>query len=242
VKIAICEDRKEDAAKLKALLDRYLQTQGFASEVDFFESGEAFLSVFQPGGYQIIFMDIFMTQGGLTGMDTAEKIHAADEEAAIIFTTTSEDYGIAGYDVAVHYIVKPIGETDFVRAMKKCRGQMARYGRTIEVMVNRQPLSLRLHDILYVEAQRKTCVFMTKQGEVRSSMVFDTLLDTLSELPFLRCHRSYIVNLAHVRDMQEMDFIVGDAYKVPISRGFLPEVQRQFQQYLKDELCGTLIG
>lgn len=117
--------------------------------------------------------------------------------------------------------------------MKKCRGQ-------IEIMVNRQPVTLRLHDILYVEAQRKNCVFMTAQGELRPDMVFDTLSDTLSELPFLRCHRSYIVNLAHVRDMREMDFITDGSHKVPISRSYLPEVQRRFQQFLKDELRGTL--
>lgn len=241
MKIAICEDRKGDAQKLEALLNRYLQTQGFTADVDFFESGEALLYAFQPGSYSIIFMDIFMTPGGLTGMDTAEKIHTADEEAAIIFTTTSEDYGIAGYDVAVHYIVKPVGESDFLRAMKKCRGRLERYGKTMEIMVNRQSVSLRLHDILYVEAQRKTCVFMTAKGELRSSMVFDTLLDTLSELPFLRCHRSYIVNLAHVQDQQEMDFIVDRGHKVPISRGYLPEVQKQFQQFLGDELRGVRI-
>lgn len=241
MKIAICEDRKEDAQKLNALLDRYLQAQGFTAEVDFFESGEAFLSTFQPGSYPIIFMDIFMIEGGLTGMDTAEKIHAADEEAAIIFITTSKEYGIAGYDVAVHYIVKPVREADFLSAMKKCRGRLERYGKTMEIMVNRQRVSLRLHDIFYVEAQRKTCVFMTKQGEFRSGMVFDTLADMLSELPFLRCHRSYIVNLAHVRDQRDMDFIVDGGHKVPISRGFLPEVQRQFQQFLKDELRGAQV-
>ncbi|HHV12895.1 MAG TPA: response regulator transcription factor [Clostridiales bacterium] len=236
MKIAICEDRKEDAKKLQILLGRYLQTQGFAAEVDFFESGEALLSNFKPGKYRIIFMDIFMTPGGLTGMDTAQKIHASDEEAAIIFTTTSEDFGIAGYDVAVYYIVKPVTETDFLRAMKKCQKQMERYCKALEIMVNRQLIPLRLHDIIYVEAQRKNCIFITTQGELRSNMVFDTLTATLSELPFLRCHRSYIVNLTHIQNIQEMDFITTTSHKIPISRSFLPKVQNQFQQFLKNEL------
>lgn len=236
MKMAICENRKEDAAKLGALLDRYLQTRGYAAEVDFFESGEAFLPAFRPGAYQIIFMDLFMTRGGFTGLDTAEKIHAAGKEAVIIFTTISGDYGIAGCDAAVYYIVKPVTEASFLRAMKKCRGKMERYSRAMEIVVNRQNVSLRLHDILYVEAQRKNCVFMTAQGELRSNMVFDTLIDMLDGLPFLRCRRSYIVNLVHVQDMREMDFVVGGTHRVPISRGALPKVQRQFQQFRKDEL------
>ncbi len=241
MRIAICEDRKEDAEKLQTLLNRYLQTQGFVAYVDFFESGEAFLAAFHPGKYQIVFMDIFMAPHGLNGMDTAEKLHAEDEEAAIIFTTTSEDYGIAGYNVALYYIVKPVSEADFLRAMKKCRAKMERYGKAVEITVNRQPITLRLCDILYVEAQRKNCIFMTTGGALCSNMVFDTLAGRLSELPFLRCHRSYIVNLAHVRDLCDMDFITGADYKVPISRSFFPDVQKQFQRFLKDELKGVTL-
>lgn len=238
LRIAICEDTKKDTHNLRSLLKHYLQTHGFLAEVECFPSGEMFLAAFKPGKYQLIFMDIFMEKDGLTGMDTADKIRETDDEVAIIFTTISEDYGIAGYDVATYYIVKPVTKEDIIRAMKKCHRHMERYGKSIEIMVNRQLIHLPLHHIIYIEAQQRTCVFFTTKGEFRSNMVFNTLVEELSELPFLRCHRSYIVNLAHVQDLQSKDFVINKSYKIPISRSILPEIKKKFYHFLSDELRG----
>ena len=108
MRIAICEDTQSDAKRLSETLSRYLDANGLDADVDYFTSGEDFIASFEPGLYQIIFMDIYMTKGGMTGMDAAEKVNALDKDAAIIFTTTSDEYILAGYSVAVFYIVKPI--------------------------------------------------------------------------------------------------------------------------------------
>lgn len=240
MRIAICEDVPADRERLQAMLTKYLLTHGFAAEVDCFTSGEALLAAFVPGKYPIIFMDIFLAPAGLTGMETAERIREKDEEAAIILTTSSRDFGIVGYSVAVYYIVKPVTSEDFARAMQKCHKQMERFGRAIEITVNRQSLSLQLHRIYYVEAQQRSCIFVTAQGEYRTNVPFKELAKQLSELPFLQCHRSYIVNLAHVQDLRQRDFILTDNRQIPISRQTLAEAQRQFNLFLRDELRGDL--
>ncbi len=240
MRIAICEDSKEDTLHLRTALERYLKSNNIDAEIDCFESGEAFLAVFQPQIYQIIFMDIFMKADELTGMETAEQVHDGDEEAAIIFTTTSKDYSIAGYQVAVYYILKPIKDVDLEKAMKKCRKQLDRFAKTIDITVNRLPVAVRLRDIYYIEAQQGTCVFVTAGGVMVARMVFDNLETTLGGIPFLRCHRSYIVNLTHVDDLLDRDFILKNSHRVPISKGALPDVRKTFQQFIRDELRGEM--
>ena len=236
MRIAICEDTKTDALHLRKLVERYLTENQLAAEFDFFENGEDFLLSFKPGKYQIVFMDIFMAQNGLNGMDTAKKLKAIDEDAAVIFTTTTTEYGIEGYNVSVYYIVKPVDYGSLVNAMTKCRSVLDRHAVSIEIVVNRSPLKIRLRDIYYVEVQRHNCLFVTEMGRLASARTFDGLVNELGGLPFLQCHRSYIVNLHHADNMENRDFILKNGHKVPISKHILPEVRTAFRQFLRAEM------
>ena len=236
MRIAICEDTSADALHLLKVMERYLDESQLIAEFDFFENGEDFLEAFVPEKYQIVFMDIFMAKDGLNGMDTAKRIKAVDENVAVIFTTTTTEYSIEGYNVSVYYIVKPVMYCHLVNAMKKCRHLLEQYAASIEITVNRQPLTIRLREIYYVEALQRTCVFFTKIGELVEIRTFESLLQELGGLPFLQCHRSYIVNLSHVETLENKDFIMKDGQKVPVSRRNLPDIRATFRSYLRSEM------
>jgi len=236
MRIAICEDTRADALHLLKVMERYLNENQLIAEFDFFENGEDILEAFVPEKYQIVFMDIFMAEDGLNGMDTAKRLIAADENVAVIFTTTTTEYSIEGYNVSVYYIVKPVEYGHLVNAMKKCRHLLDRYAMSIEIIVNRQPLTIRLRDIYYVEASQRTCIFSTEMGKFVVARTFESLLHELGGLPFLQCHRSYIVNLSHVETLENKDFIMKDGQKVPVSRRSLPDIRATFRSYLRSEM------
>lgn len=165
-------------------------------------------------------------------MEAAEQVSRADQDAAIILITTSEEYGIAGYSFAVFYIVKPVQEKNLSEAMKKCRVQIERYAKTIEVMVDRQLVGLRLRNIYCVESLGRTCIFTTAAAEITASnLIMDGLVEKLGGFPFVQCHRSYIVNLLHVKDLQEKNFIIENGRSVPISRTYHSASQKAFRAY-----------
>jgi len=236
MRIAICEDTKTDALHLRKAVERYFSENQIAAEIDLFESGESFLAEFAPEKYQIVFMDIFMSENGLNGMETAKKLKDIDEEVSIIFTTTTTEYSIEGYNVAVYYIVKPVEYENLIRAMQKCRNLLERHAASIEIAVNRSLLKIRLRDIYYVEVQGRNCVFVTEDEKVTSVRTFSGLLQELGGMPFLQCHRSYIVNLYHVERLENRDFILKNGQIIPISKHILPEVRAIFRQFLRNEI------
>ena len=82
-------------------------TRGRSRELDEFESGTRFLDAFRPQVYDVIFIDQYME--GMSGMDTAREIRKLDEEAAIIFVTTSSDHAVDSYGVrASGYLINPL--------------------------------------------------------------------------------------------------------------------------------------
>jgi len=242
MRIAICEDLPEETRRLVEMIGRYLESNSLDADVESFERGEDFLSAFEPGKYQIIFMDIFMQKNGLTGMDVAEKVSRADREAAIIFVTTSKEFFLDGYSFAVFYITKPYDYEKLAEAMDRCWMQIGRYAKTIEVVVDRHPRQIRLRDIYYVESLGRTCVFRTASHEfTASNLIIDSLVERLGE-SFVMCHRSYIVNLLHVKEIvsekRDKVFIMENGSRIPISRTYLDVSQKAFREFFWKRIQG----
>ena len=55
----------------------------------------------------------------------------------------------------------------------------------------------------------------------------------ISQLPeaFLRVHKSYIVNLDRVLEIDD-NYVVGDYFNLPVSRSYKNDVKSKFKQYL----------
>lgn len=237
MQIAICDDTQKDLNQLKEILEDYLKTAGLSANIDVFDSAEAFMESFSQKKYLIIFMDIFMSKGNISGFEAAKQIRELDFESALIFTSVSTEFAISGYDVANYYIVKPVTKSALAKAMSKCREHQAQLAKTLEIIVNRQTINLHLHDIYYVETRQRACVFSTSNGEyICKSMAFETIANMLCDSPFLRCHRSYIVNLTHVQAMKDKDFIMSDSTRIPISRSAMPQAQSEFRKHLAFEI------
>lgn len=235
MKIAICEDNKKDRNTIATILEAYLLRNGITADIDYFENSSKFLANFAVGKYQIIFLDIFTGKGLPTGMETAEKIHKLDKSAAIIFVTTSADYGIEGYNYGIYYILKPATPQAVEKAMQKCHTQVELYGKSIEIIVNRMPMQLKLHNIYYVEARQRQCIFVTKQGVFPTNITLDRVAAALLGKQFIKCHRSFIVNMAHADDLMGKDFIVAGTH-IPISKSAFADVVKEFNSFLANEL------
>lgn len=232
--IAICEDLQKDAEQLRLLLRQYCAEQQLDAEITCFSNSEALLSGYEPGKYQILFLDILMD--GTNGMEAAQKIRQADWEVSIIFITVSREFAADSYLVdAAFYIVKPLDSASLDLAMQKCRHLLRQHAKSISVSEGRHTVSVRLRDILYLESQRNDCVLHTCSGEVRTRAKLSALEAALEGWPFLRCHRSFVINLQWLEDMLEEDFILQGSVRVPISRAYRAVAQQAFRQLLTSE-------
>ena len=145
IRVAVCDDIKEDRNALIKILSDYLDKNNLYVEIDEFPSGEAFLAS-DTTRYQLVFMDIFMDK--LNGMETAKKLIRDNNKVQIVFA--AEAFTIE----ALHYIVKPIEETQVYGVLDKFFDSFYSI-KTIEVKVGRMEESIYISDILYIEAKGK---------------------------------------------------------------------------------------
>ena len=125
MRIAIVDDLETERTQLKTRLARQLRLCGAEAELLEFESGESFLAAEKEQRFTAAFLDIYMH--GMSGMDAAKELRKTDADCLLVFTTTSTDHALEGFQVrAFHYLVKPFSETPPPRAGPDGEGQRQR--------------------------------------------------------------------------------------------------------------------
>ena len=237
--IVICDDNADDRKALHRFIRRYCKKNCYMANIKAFDSGEALLASFRPGVYDIVFMDIYMN--GISGIETAKKIRETDPFCSIVFITVSEAHAMESYKVqAIYYVVKPLTEENMEAAFFMCRNDFVKKSRFIEVTSNREKLKIFLKDIIYMESFEKSTLIHMKDKTIKTYTTLDDLTKNLTGSPFLRCHRSFIVNLNYVDDIDEKDFILKNGGKVPIRKNGVSEAKLAMADFIvKEDFVGA---
>ena len=233
--IAIIEDNTDDKDALCSYIEAYCSEHYFVVDVKTFCSGEELLESFKPGAFDLLFVDVFLP--GMTGVDTARKIRETDRDCLLVFITVSSDFAMDGFLVqASGYVVKPIDSVKMANAMHACRFVFERNRRTIALPYRKDNIYVSIADLLYVETKGKDIIFHMKSGELRTRLSLRTLEEHLGGIPFLRCNRSFIINMNYVDRMQKDDFVMRNGDVVPIRKNNRGEIKIAMTKFTAGQL------
>lgn len=234
--VAICDDNAQDTELICALIQEHFNTNEYVGELHTFASGEALVEAFAAHPFDAVFLDIYMD--GMNGVKTAEKLREMSRDFALVFITVSEDHVLDCISLGTDgYVVKPIKRDSIEMAFSKCRDTFLKNGRYINVLSDRSTIKVPVNKIIYVETYGRETLFHTTYREIRSTatMLLDELAQTLGG-SFLRCHRSYIVNMNHVAAIQPEDFRMRDGSLVPLRQRGRAELRDAYADFISDRL------
>lgn len=229
MKIAICEDSLHERRQLVSSLEAELQERGLHAEILLYDDGESLLKDAKKHCFSILFLDIYLPE--ISGVEVALKLRKNGSNAAIVFTTGSREFLAESFKVwAVHYLVKPISQSDVQEALRRAMIVVEDQEKKLEITVSRHREFIPYDDILYIHSTGRTCEVCTPNGLYQPYAVMQELLTELAQDPrFTHCHRSYVVNLDHVSGIQMSGFAVGDII-VPISRGSVRMMRKIYEK------------
>lgn len=200
-------------------------------ETSVFSSADELLNN-RPGENDILILDIDMP--GMNGMDAARAIRSTDQRVVILFITNMAQYAINGYEVdAVDYVIKPIGYYDFVMKLKKALRRMNRLQPEQLAIDSEQGLRrVAVAEILYVEVMGHYLIYHTVADQFRVRGSMKEAESFLLRHHFYRCHKSYLVNLAHVSNIQSGQVSVSGE-QLPLGRTFKDSLMSAYLRYLR---------
>lgn len=242
MKIAIVEDEREHARLLLLYLKKWGQASGNVTAVRQYESAEAFLFDWEEEkDFSVVFLDIQMR--GMSGVELARRIRRENRSVGIVFTTGIADYMQEGYEVAaLHYLIKPISLEKVIQCMNRVWEQEAAGHPCLCLKLETGVERVEAERIWWIGALRHNVVVCMEKAEDRETFLRREASNSFGELEaalkqedgFLRCHRSYLVNLSHVRRIEKADVIMDNGDRIPLSRRLYKEVNERFIRYFTE--------
>lgn len=136
----------------------------------------------------------------------------------------------------MHYLVKPYKKTDVRVALERCIKQVGKTERYIEIMVNREKRRILLSELIWAESKDKVCWLHLKSGEVRSYIQLDELQQLLCDPRFLRCHRSFLINMDLVNRVDKNCFYTIDDEQIPMRQAERASLRENYENYLFEKM------
>ena len=233
MEFAIVDDRTDERALLRRRLERALSRRGVQADFSEFESGEAFLAAAGERRFTAAFLDIYMP--GMNGMDAARALRGFDAGCLLIFTTTSTDHALEGFQVrAMHYLVKPFTEEDVDRLVGEILARTPQADKYLDVKVVGGDIRLSYRHIVYAEHFSHLIYIHTPAKKTLATrMPFKDFTAPLREDPrFFVCGRGVIANLEHASDFEDGAFLMDEGSRVLVSRELTKAARQAFMEFL----------
>ena len=235
LRIAVCDDNAQFLAEFKARIEAWDERPQDMLLLCF-ENGDALIEVHQKAPFDIILLDIVMPL--INGLEVAREIRVNDKEVKIVFLTSSPEFAVESYSVrADNYLLKPVNTDRLLSCLREEIAEVRMRERCLVVKGASSVHRLFLHNIEYVEAQNKGVLFALADGQkLKSSEPMYVYEDQLfMGDDFVKCHRSYVVNIFHVSTYGAGEIRMRSGCRIPISRG----CQKDFEAAYFSMIFGT---
>ena len=214
MRIAVCDDELTERNNTKKQLETAYRSLDLL--VDVYSSGDDLLRVYEENKYQLIFLDIEMPK--MDGITLAKKIRESDKKVAICFLTSHVEYALKGYEAnALRYLTKPVQAKQLSEIITYLIEQDAREKKIMLKYLDDVEL-VSVNEILYFEAQNQNIRIITAKREYSRRYNIKDYEKELREYSFVRCHRSFLVNMAHVTRISKNEILLDNNESIPLSR------------------------
>jgi two-component system LytT family response regulator len=195
----------------------------------------------------VVFLDVQMPE--MNGFDVVRQVGAA-AMPDVIFVSAYDQFAIRAFEInALDYLLKPVSEERFAEALQRTRSHQRQRGDDSERIVSllrtlaSPPKTLKriavrsagktrfvdLDDVLWIQAAENYVQLHTARSQHLVHATMQSMLGRLDPDVFVRIHRSAIVNVRHIMQIETLE--QGD-YKLTLDNGFCIQSSRTYSDII----------
>lgn len=242
--IYICDDILEQAANVQKIVSDLILFKDWDISLNgTFQDPEYLLKSITPQTIPGLYLLDIELHASMDGLQLAQKIRALDPNGFIVFITTHDEYISATFQQhleVLDYIIKdsglPIKESlkdILISAYKRYMSRVPHQTNLLSFKSGNQIHIVNMDDILYIESIADThqTRIHTAQEQLAGFEPLKNMLDQLND-QFFPCHRSYIVNLAHIAsiDSKKRYVTLDTGTRIPVSVRQLAKMIQLYQE------------
>lgn len=209
----------EDDERIRSILRRMIEkVEGFSVVAEASALKEA-VDTYNEKPAEVAFVDIDLN--GESGLECARQLCDINPKVKIIFETAHSEYMADAFEIyAFDYLVKPFNIDRVTRTLNRIKdtgeftGMNSKhssvasadnepYKDKLAVKGKEEILFVDIKDIVFVERISGATRIVTKDGDYNTSQSLTDVEKKLNTRDFIRCHRSYIINLSKISKLTQ---------------------------------------
>ena len=230
--ICVLDDMPKLAEKISAMVASYLECQDIRADITTVGSSEELRSL-NIDKLDMLLADIDLGEGQENGIQLARFVKRRNPGCQIIFISSFLNYATDVYCADhVWFLLKDQLEQRLPMALSKAMENLDPSGISHLVFKRgRERISINTSSIICIEShQRKVLIYCSDRIEE----AYASISELSKQLPgdnFVRCHNSYIVNLAMVEKYGAKELILSGSICIPVSRQYRDAIKEAFMDY-----------
>ncbi|MBE6337718.1 MAG: response regulator transcription factor [Lentimicrobiaceae bacterium] len=211
----------DDEFLARKLLSEYVSKVDFLQLIDTCSDATKAMEVINEEHIDILLLDIQMPD--ISGM---EMLKLMNNKPAVILTTAYSEYAVDAFALGVvDYLLKPFDYARFLQAVNKAVNTISTDTQSdavndyLMVKADYKLYKVNFDDLLFIEGQHEYVTFHTKTKRITALYSLKNLEDTLPKDRFVRTHKSFIVSIKNIEDIDKVNVTVA-GNKIPVGASY----------------------
>ncbi len=211
----------DDEFLARKLLSEYVSKVDFLQLIDTCSDATKAMEVINEEHIDILLLDIQMPD--ISGM---EMLKLMNNKPAVILTTAYSEYAVDAFALGVvDYLLKPFDYARFLQAVNKAVNTISTETQSdavndyLMVKADYKLYKVNFDDLLFIEGQHEYVTFHTKTKRITALYSLKNLEDTLPKDRFVRTHKSFIVSIKNIEDIDKVNVTVA-GNKIPVGASY----------------------
>ena len=229
---ALCDDNLSAIEKLSNMLNSIILSHNLDGEITFSTNDPLkLLNHIKNNPTHVLLLDIDL-KNKTSGLELAEEIRKIDKSIYIIFVTGHFEYGLVAYKYKTFdFLQKPLTKERFeetiLRLYSDIFGNKNKY-----IKLDNDKTVIKENSIRFIKKDGMKVIFHTDTRDYETYSSFSKISDMLP-YNFVRCHKSYIVNMAKITNVDMVDNTISFTRNDKCFIG--PKYKNDFMEVLKNE-------
>lgn len=213
----------DDEFLARKLLSEYVAKVDYLHLLDTCSDATQAMEVLNTNDVDILLLDIQMPD--ISGM---EMLKLLDKKPSVILTTAYSEYAVDAFSLGVvDYLLKPFDYARFMQAINKAININVNLldssteipNDYLMVKADYKLYKVNFDDLLFIEGQHEYVTFHTKTKRITALYSLRNLEETLPKDRFVRTHKSYIVSIKNIEDIDKTIVTVA-GNKIPVGASY----------------------
>lgn len=228
----LCDDNNSAIDKLSKMLNSILISHNLKGQITFTTNNPLdLLDYVKNNPTDVLLLDIDL-KSSTSGLEIAEKIRQADKSVYIIFITGHFEFGMVAYKYKTFdFLQKPLTKERFEETILRLFSDI--YGnKNNYIRLDNDKTVIKENSIRFIKKEGMKVIFHTDTRDYETYSSFNKISDMLP-YNFVRCHKSYIVNVAKITDIDMSNGLISFTKNDRCYIG--PKYKNDFMEVLKNE-------